>query len=940
MGDAVFLKAIELFGFKSFADRCRIEFSEGISALLGPNGCGKSNVVDAIKWVLGEQSTKTLRADRMEDVIFNGTENRKPLNVAEVTLILSNDSGILPVEISEIAVKRRLYRSGESEYFVNNTMVKLKELRELFYDTGIGKSAYSIMEQGKIDQVLSNKPEERRFIFEEAAGITKFKIKGQEAERKLEKTEENMRQVEGILGEVKRSYDSLRVQAEKTIQYREMREKSFELELDIQLLRLKGFLEDKARKEEQLSDRIKQRDTIKTEIDKINESLEANLDMVNSMEASLIETQKKLYGIDLEKNNRQAQVGILTERMGEIENQIALDLSREKSIQEKLFSLKKEVVQKESSLTELTERLKEVGKNIEEFEKNIEVANLRIRENDKTIGTAEKEIESLEHERDLLQKELRVLTDDIVTQLDQKLKESGYSFHERKVSEEAIQKTLSSLHILVTGKAQLLEDSMQLGNDSGKDHAKLLELSLSALKESESLIQELINHFERYEKLTPVFLDEFLAPEGTITKKREIDEKLVSVYRGIGERRKKAEEARTENKTLVQKIEEYRKTLEDLRVNLVRMKTQSSAAEEALQRLRKEICEQDIHLEDNARKIEQGKERLVEITTQIGKLEEERSRLEEEEKKLKTELLKLEEGISTKNKDLVSKEKLLKLRMEDLGKNQSHLERIQMELAQVQVEIKNLYDNFKERHSRDLSEFEGRTYEIRTPSKDLRDQLNDIREKQKNLGQVNLMAPEEFAEVKERYEFLNNQLNDLKKGREDLKRITQEIRTESAELFLETYDKIKKNFHLMFRRLFGGGRAELKLVDSDNVLESGIEIFAQPPGKKLENIALLSGGERSLTAIGLLFATYMVKPSPFCILDEIDAALDESNVGRFVNLLQEFGASSQFIVITHNKKTVAAASTLLGVTMEESGISKLVAIRLTEQGEPVGIKID
>jgi len=259
----VFLRSIELFGFKSFADRSRIEFQDGISALLGPNGCGKSNVVDSLKWVLGEQSTRTLRAERMEDVIFNGTENRKALNVAEVTLTLSNDDGLLPIDLAEISLKRRLYRSGESEYYLNNTPIKLRELRELFFDTGIGKSSYSIMEQGKIDQILSNKPDERRYVFEEAAGITKYRVKGAEAERKLERTEDNMRQVESILSEVKRSYETLKVQAEKTAAYRRLRDEIFSIDLDLLLLRLKGFLEEEHGKEQKLGSKVEERDQLK-----------------------------------------------------------------------------------------------------------------------------------------------------------------------------------------------------------------------------------------------------------------------------------------------------------------------------------------------------------------------------------------------------------------------------------------------------------------------------------------------------------------------------------------------------------------------------------------------------------------------------------------------------------------------------------------------------
>ena len=274
--------------------------------------------------------------------------------------------------------------------------------------------------------------------------------------------------------------------------------------------------------------------------------------------------------------------------------------------------------------------------------------------------------------------------------------------------------------------------------------------------------------------------------------------------------------------------------------------------------------------------------------------------------------------------------------MEDLGKTQQQLERVQMNLAETNAEVRNLYENFRERFSRELSEFEPRMLELKDNGPDLRRHLAELRETERSLGPVNLMAPEEFEEVRQRFEFLDTQLTDLRRAKEDLRRVTEEIQNESAALFTESYEGIKKNFHVMFRRLFGGGRAELKLVDPGAVLDSGIEIFAQPPGKKLENISLLSGGERSLTAVALLFATYMVRPSPFCLLDEIDAALDESNVGRFTNMLLEFGQSSQFIIITHNKKTVASASTLLGITMEDSGVSKVISIRVAGR-EEVGV---
>ncbi len=928
----MFLKSVEVFGFKSFADRTRIEFSEGISALLGPNGCGKSNVVDSIKWVLGEQSTRTLRAEKMEDVIFNGTETRKPLNVAEVTLNLANDAGILPIDMPEISIKRRLYRSGESEYYINNTPAKLKELKELFFDTGVGKSAYSIMEQGKIDQILSSKPEERRYIFEEAAGITKYKVKGSEAEKKLEKTEENMQQVESILSEVKRSYESLKVQAEKTKTFRELKDRSFLLEVDILLLKLKDLLSSQAEKETKAGEKQKLKDATKQEIDSINESLEENLDVVNSMETKLIEGQKKQYGIELEKRNKENQIVMLGERAKEFERQISACDSREKAVNEKIETLKGQLVVKDELLAEFEKRIKEVDENIRTFEGSISASSERIRQNESDIAQNDRDILELEHLATELQTELRALTDDIVNELDKRLKESGYSMRQRRATEEAIITTIQGLLISLDGKIKILEDSSRI--DHGHDDLKsLIETALKTLKDGLAGVDKLRGLFVEYGRNIPAFLDDFLAPTGIITRKREIDEKIEESRGTVRTKRELIVTLREENKGLSRKIDEYRKTLEELRLSKVRMKTQAAAIEESRSMLERDIREQESQLSDNTKEKERCTLGLKETNAKMVSVMDEQKLLSREEDSLKREMKELEQGISSRNKDLSVKEKKLKEKMELLGKTQTQLESLQLELAELKTEIRTMYDNFRDRYSRELTEFDSRTFEIKTPAEALKTQLAEVREEQKKLGQVNLMAPEEFSEVKERYDFLSGQLEDLKKAREDLKTITEQIRTESTELFLDTYEKIKKNFHNMFRRLFGGGRAEIKLVDPETVLTSGIEIYAQPPGKTLENIELLSGGERSLTAVGLLFATYMVKPSPFCILDEIDAALDESNVGRFVNLLSEFGNTSQFIVITHNKKTVAGAKTLLGVTMEESGVSKIIAVRLDNSGE-------
>jgi chromosome segregation protein len=928
----VFLKNIEIFGFKSFADRAKIDFSPGISALLGPNGCGKSNIVDAIKWVLGEQSSRTLRADRMEDVIFNGTEQRKALNVAEVTLTLSNDEGVLPMDMPEIAIKRRLYRSGESEYFVNNTPVKLRELRELFFDTGVGKSAYSIMEQGKIDQILSNKPEERRYIFEEAAGITRFKMKGAEAERKLVRTEENMRQVEGILGEVKRSYDSLRKQADKTGLYREYKDSIFELELSIQLLRLKAFVEEELSGENQLKEKSALRDSVKNEIDTINESLEENLDQVNSMESSLIENQKKLYGIDLEKGNLQNQQAIIQERRGELNRHLEYCNTRRLELQTHREELAASLAEKQKVLEELKTRHESIGTNIVEFEERISRSRENISRNEEENASRTATIEKNDDRILALQDQLRDLTDDIVRQLDRKLAESGYSHTERIRVENAVRDRIKLIVIQLKGKRDRVGDLGSLSELADNERGELVQSVRGGLDEALKALEELEDEFQRYTDSIPGFLDDFLAPEGTMTRKRNIDEEIESTRRVIAEAKERIAELQTENKILYAKIEEYRATLQDLRVAKAQVSAQITAAGDALAQREKEIGDTVVAIEANADDAEETGAKLASTEKRIAEIKGRHDAILKEEKDLRRNLNELEKGISLRNRDALQKEKNLKGLMARLAQTQSAVEKIHVELSSVKTEIRNLFENFREKHSRDLQEFEDRTYEIKEDMKELRERLAGVREQLKNLGHVNLMAPEEFAEVKERYDFLEGQLQDLRKAREDLNHITKQIRTESTELFLATYEKIKKNFHVTFRRLFGGGRGELKLTDPSQVLTSGIEIFAQPPGKRLENITLLSGGERSLTAVALLFATYMVRPSPFCVLDEIDAALDENNVGRFVTMLMEFAHSSQFIVITHNKKTVAGAQTLLGITMEESGISKIIAIRVDTSG--------
>jgi len=932
----LFLKSLYIYGFKSFADETRIEFSDGITALVGPNGCGKSNVVDAIKWALGEQAARTLRAEKMEDVIFNGTESIKPLNVSEVRLTLGNDTGLLPMDVPEIEIKRRLYRSGESEYFINSAPVRLKEVRELFWDTGVGKAAYSVMEQGKIDQILSSKPEERRYLFEEAAGITKFKVKGAEAERKLSKTEENMRQVEGILGEVKRSYETLRVQSEKTLKYRALKDEVFQFELDIQLLRLKTFRNNLNETQSEIKKKTQERDAKKEEIETANKALEENMDLVNSLEAQLAEHQKTIYGLAIEKNAREKEARRLSEQRSETKAKLSVNEDREKAAEVKIEDLIRDAGEQDEVVRDLKKKVRDIEENIQSFEENIHLTAALMGENEDSVRKAESEIRRLELERAEKEKDLEAITDDIVAALDAGLKEAGYSAAERRNSEASLKETLTLLKTTLSGRETFMRDlsaAAERAFSGGKPPApeelkRIADKLASDLAEAAGRTDMALSLFETYRKSSPSFLDEFLAPEGIITKKRALDAIIRSCREGVLQKRETITELRKHNDELGKKIGEYRITLEDLRVNRMRMATQAQAAEEQARLIRRELFGQENLLKTIQEELFLERKRLEEISERVEETETEIAEIEKKGRQLTKDLEDLEKNISAKSGAVAGTQDSIRKRMAELSRTQELLEKIHLEMVQTETEIKNIQDNFRETHSRDLMEFEERIYTINTGTGELREQLAKSRQALKDLGSVNLAAPEEFAETKERYNFLSGQLKDLAAARADLEKLTTEIRTESSTLFMFTYEKIKKNFRNIFRRMFGGGRAELRLLDLNHVLESGIEILAQPPGKKLENITLLSGGEKSLTAVALLFATYLVKPSPFCLLDEIDAALDEQNVGRFVQLLREFGTKSQFIVITHNKKTMTCATTLLGITMEESGVSKLISARI------------
>ncbi len=927
----MFLKCLDIFGFKSFADRTHIEFADGITALLGPNGCGKSNVVDAVKWVLAENKAKNLRADTMESVIFNGTETRPPLNIAEVTLTIANENGLLPLEDSEIALKRRLYRSGESEYYINNRQVGPTEIRRLFMDTGVGKAAYSVMEQGKIDQILSSKPEDRRYLFEEAAGISRSKAECAEAERELERTRQNLAQIEVALIENKRSYETLKVQSEKTIKYRQFKDDIFNCELDIQLLRLKDFTQDKARQETAKKELEEKRTAVQKEIEEIQAALFENNDKIKDLQTKMNSLQVELAKVQTEKTNKLQRAQEYNLQANQIKEKIGILEVKQNSIQEKIDTFNEEIDEREADLHSKNRQLDSVKQNIESFTQNITSSSAKITENDTLAAKSADEIEELNRQIADYQKQLGEITEDIVKELDAKLKDSGYSSNAAKSAKEEVENSLAKLKIFAEGRKNIFSDYASITGHSESENEKLIQDAIKAFEEISSISVNIEEAVSKYEKAMPDFIEDFTSPEGIITKKRGIDSKILDINSQIEKINERIASYKSENGELVKKINEYRETLNQLRVTEASMAQAIFGVKQNVEILRRSLVSEQNNLRQNQEEFEQEQRRRDELNEQIIDVQSELAAIEHRGQKCADEMSEINSEIVRCNSSVSGTQNKLDKKQEEQRKIQSQYEKLAMDLVTSDNDIRNIKQNFIDTHSRDLMEFEERMYKITTSSAVLREKLAKSREELKALGSVNLMAPEEFGEQKERYEKLQSSYDDTNKSLENLIRVSEEIKTKSTEMFLDTYNKIKKNFHNMFRRLFGGGRGELRLVGPQNVLTSGIDIYAEPPGKKLQNIALLSGGEKTMTAVALLFATYQVRPSPFCLLDEIDAALDDKNVSSFVTALRSFAKLSQYIVITHNKKTVMGASTMLGVTMQESGVSKVMTMRLDKE---------
>ena len=1181
----MYLKSIEVQGFKSFANKIVFDFHNGITGIVGPNGSGKSNVADAVRWVLGEQRVKQLRGGTMQDVIFSGTENRKPLSYAYVAITLDNSDHQLSVAYEEVTVARRLYRSGESEYLLNGTTCRLKDVQELFYDTGIGKEGYSLIGQGQIDRILSTKPEESRELFDEATGIVKFKKRKKTAEKKLEDEKQNLLRVNDILTELEKQLGPLERQAEKAKEYLKKREILKEYEIHIFLMEMERIKEQLQKLEE--TQKITQGDLLDTtaafentkleyeRIEKELEAIEQQIDasreeasqarlkkqqmkgqiavlkeQVKSAAASSRHYQERAESITKEQKQREEEKHTVLEEKNELDVLLSQAKKVQKKAEDELADIQQKILDSQTNMENskndiialLNQRSSIKGK-IQRYDAMTEQIQIRKAEvNQKLIHMKSTELgqdellrqqegKLLEVQRELQEKlDERVEIEKRITDLQQQITicrkrlEDGQTAYHREASRLESLRNLAERYDgyggsirkvmeqkdRVSGICGVVADLIQtdkkyetavetaLGGSiqnvvtEDEETAKKLIaylkqnkfgrvtfLPLTAVKNPQQFSQmqvlnepgviglahTLVQTDVRYENIMAQLLGrtvvvdqidhaialqrkyryslrivtlegESMNPGGSMTggafrnsssllsRNREIDELKVKVDRQKQELenvQKKLVELQNDRSSCYSELDAGSAVLQEIRVreNTARMSVEqlreqkrvSGADLEQLQkesleleRQTKEIQEirkmnqQDLKdseamekahtfaVETYQKRLEEEREREAEaahtleeyhldtasilqktefaasnlkrIEGELQKLLQEKEELSQNMQQAEADTKSREEAISTLQAELDAlsgsieglEEKTVSLQKQKEGQSASHknfftrreelssrMNELDKELFRLNSQKEKLDETSESLMNHMWAEYE-LTYNAAIPLRkeeyqnlqELKKDCHEVKEEIKGLGNVNVNAIEDYKEVSERYNFMDGQRNDLIEAEEALKQVIAELDSGMKKQFREQFALIQKEFDKAFKELFGGGKGTLELLDEEDVLETGIRIISQPPGKKLQNMMQLSGGEKALTAIALLFAIQNLKPSPFCLLDEIEAALDDSNVVRFAKYLHKLTKYTQFIVITHRRGTMNAADRLYGITMQEKGVSTLVSVNLIE----------
>ncbi len=903
---------MELYGFKSFADKTQISFEPGITVIVGPNGCGKSNVVDAIKWVLGEKQAKNIRGEKMEDIIFAGTENRKQLSLSEVFVTIDNTGRVLDFESDSVTVGRRIFRDGESEYLINKSPVRLKDVEKLFMDTGIGKSSYSVMEQGKMDLILSTRPEDRRYIFEEAAGISKYKYQKKESLKKLTETSDNLDRINDIIKEIEREKDFKSKQAETTKVYLSLRNELSDLDIKINCIRHQDLVKRENKLLDDINRQNMEREKISARVSTTSADNEVDEKRKNDLQHQLFELEKRLHAYKI----RVEDIDAKTEKnRGRIAEEQELRKGVEAKIVERTGNLERlleEKVKSEQSGVDIGRKIEDDRQKLAAFFttrkrkiESIHASRDSIEEKKRGIKDTEKDLAGL---RALLEEVIRKLVDAI----EKRKAELEGSEAERVLVRNSIDERMAAVEQGLRGAVNALEEGRT-------------EDALSALRSVD--MASLRRDIEKFESYEDGFRSILFDKTGIHAEKEGLDRRIQGRIDDI-------DRFRSEIASLEAHIQHEQTELEDVNQMITRVEKDLSRNETERDWIEKHLQSLGAQITDFRKQIEGYREEIARTEKKIDELD---SEIREWDQRL-VEFNERSEALMKEISGLTEKRAGIESAIHDrknvARKDEEELKRIvekitNLEKSQVEISFKknsieeHLWIEY-EKKIREIGEIKVRDGLL----DEMTAQSQDIKRKIQELGPINNLAIEEYKNLKKRFEYYIKQKKDIEKARDDIYSVIEDINRTSIEMFLDTFKSIQKNFSEIFRQLFEGGDAALELNEPENVLESGIEVMIRPPGKKLKNINLLSGGERAMTAIALLFATYMVKPSPFCFLDEIDAPLDEQNVGRFVRLMREFSRRSQFIIVTHNKKTMSIGETLYGVTMEEPGISKLISIKM------------
>jgi len=876
---------------------------------------------------------KDFRVKELSQLIFHGTPSLKPLSLAEVTLTLENTDNMLPIDYAEVSVTRRIGKDNVSEYFINKNKCALKDINNLFMGSGIGKSAYSIMRQGAIDDILKRKPEERREIFEEAAGILKYRNRRRETERDLEKAEANLKQVRPTMIEVERQYQSKKKQAERAEKYNKLNDKKEEIEVDINLFKirdLKASLEEKKEIQDKLQKKkLDTHDTLKELEKQIDDTIQKSQDL-----------QQTQHSVQTEILQHEGQVVAIRQKISMLEDK---KQSIEKNInnwQEAVRQNTEKIGKIHSSIEEIKKEQQNIGQmiierqdNLEKYAQDITEINKIIEENSENIRVHKKKIEVLQTDQEQARVKQEEVINRLVEAIDQRKAELMGSAELKQDLKTSISHSLEEIQVFLRNKKDMLDDLINLDfmKHSEKDRvAEILDGFRKGLEEKVIGVEELKEQFSRLDNLIAGFDEIIFAREGIHAQKEDLDKQLVDLIQDEKSHRERIRFLETDIKNQQTRIETIKQMMHESQLNLVRMREQSRSFEENIEtqtRFFRDVETQNKTVQANIEEAYIQEKVLTEEISNTKKSHEDQLKGQEV---LKVKLSAITKDLSSvislsSNKDKKAHD--LRGGLENLHEK---IDKANRDVTTYEIEIRSIYDNFYQNYSIDLHSHEENITNKKFDMAEMRTELKKIKEEIKALGQINYLAVDEYRELEERFKLLSEQIDDIEKSKKNLEAIIKEINKNSEEIFHQTFNRIKINFHKLFRRLFDGGKAELILTDPENILESGVEIKVQPPSKALQTVALLSGGESSMTAIALLFSIFMVKPSPFCILDEIDAALDGPNVERFKKLLMEFSNTTQFLMISHNINTLKSANAIYGVSMEEDGVSTAISLDMKQ----------